>query len=213
MCGIIGYLGSDIFVPYIVDGLRLLLNRGYDSVGISTILGDVLKTIKHASTNDFNSLEIVEKEVLEENFTSSIGIGHTRWATHGSKTSTNAHPHGDTKDRISIVHNGIIENYHELKNYLIELGYTFKSKTDTEVISVFIGKYLDDGETIIEAISNTIQQLQGTWALVIIHKDFPNKMWITRNGSPLLLGMEDEYIMVASEQIAFGNYIEKYNYC
>jgi len=210
MCGIIGYLGSEIFVPYILDGLRLLLNRGYDSVGISTILGDVLKTIKHASTNDFNSLEIVEKEVLNENFNSSIGIGHTRWATHGAKTSTNAHPHGDTKDRISIVHNGIIENYHELKNYLIELGYTFKSKTDTEVISVFIGKYLDDGQTIIEAISTTIQQLQGTWALVIIHKDFPNKMWITRNGSPLLLGMEDEYIMVASEQIAFGNYIEKY---
>jgi glucosamine--fructose-6-phosphate aminotransferase (isomerizing) len=210
MCGIIGYLGSDIFLSYIISGLKLIQNRGYDSVGISTINNSSLNTIKFASTNTHDSLDKLEKETTNLNWESTIGIGHTRWATHGGKTDINAHPHHDNLDRIALVHNGIIENYAELKKSLIEKGYNFKSATDTEVIAIQIGYWLDRGLLMQEAIKETIKILKGTWALSIIHVDYPNKMWITRNGSPLLLGIQDNFVIVASEQIAFGNYINRY---
>ena len=211
MCGIVGYLGSHFFCEYIIQGLKLLQNRGYDSVGISSIVNGEINTIKYASsyyTND--SIDRLETKMKEVNYNTTIGIGHTRWATHGGKTDENAHPHNDEKNRISLVHNGIIENCQELKKMLIDEGYTFRSQTDTEVIAILIGKYLDLNYRMENAINETLRQLLGTWALVIIHSDFPNKMWITRNGSPLLLGIEEDHIMVASEQIAFGNYIKKY---
>jgi glucosamine--fructose-6-phosphate aminotransferase (isomerizing) len=210
MCGIIAYLGNDIFTDYVLTGLTLLQNRGYDSVGISYIENQEIKTIKYASTNTNNSLEKLKGILLKENISSHCGIGHTRWATHGGKTDINSHPHNDNLDRISIVHNGIIENFRELKKKLIENGYFFKSQTDTEVIAVLIGYYLDNGEIIENAIKKTLEELTGTWALVITYKEFPNKIWITRNGSPLLLGLEEDYIMVVSEQIAFSNYMKKY---
>jgi glucosamine--fructose-6-phosphate aminotransferase (isomerizing) len=133
MCGIIGFLGTDSFVEYVISGLKLIQNRGYDSVGIGTIgLDSTLQIIKYASTNTFNSLEQVEQAIrLKPNdFKSNIGIGHTRWATHGGKTDINAHPHTDSKARIALVHNGIIENWAELKTQLITQGYTFKSSTE-----------------------------------------------------------------------------------
>jgi glutamine---fructose-6-phosphate transaminase (isomerizing) len=211
MCGIVGYLGNDNYKDYILSGLKLLQNRGYDSVGIGCILNETLETIKFASTNTNDSLSLLENELLVcQKTQTNLAIGHTRWATHGGKTNINAHPHHDNKDRISLVHNGIIENYNELKTTLIQEGYSFRSQTDTEVIAVLIGKYLDIGENMESAIKKTIEELSGTWALVIIHKDFPNKIWIIRNGSPLLLGMDDEFIMVASEHIAFGNYCKTY---
>jgi glutamine---fructose-6-phosphate transaminase (isomerizing) len=211
MCGIVGYLGASCFTDYILSGLTLLQNRGYDSVGVSYISDNVIKTIKFASTNTYDSLETLKTEVLSNiSDTPRVAIGHTRWATHGAKTDINAHPHHDGLNRISLVHNGIIENYHELKTRLLVQGYSFKSQTDTEVVSILIGKYLDDGLAVNEAIKCTIAELSGTWALVIIHRDFPDKIWATRNGSPLLLGMEDDFVMFASEQIAFVNYIKKY---
>jgi len=211
MCGIIGYLGNTECNESILNGLRLLMNRGYDSIGISTIINGELSTLKYAN-DGINELSIdsLEQQLSRDTNTSNIGIGHTRWATHGSKTVINAHPHADNKHRISLVHNGIIENYAELKRDLLNEGYTFLSQTDTEVISVMIGKYLDDGKYMITAIENTINRLSGTWALVVLNKDIPNKIWITRNGSPLLLGIEDEYVIIASEQIAFGNKIKNY---
>lgn len=225
MCGIIGYLGSDNFQEYILCGLKLLQNRGYDSVGVTTInqtneLNGTLQTIKFASsdTNTNNSLQILETELLSGKFCGTaaidkqiqVAIGHTRWATHGGKTQINAHPHHDNKDRIALVHNGIIENFQEIKNGLLAERYTFKSQTDTEIVAVLLGKFLDTGIAVDAAIQKTVAELSGTWALVILHRDFPNKMWITRNGSPLLLGLDDDFVMVASEQIAFGNYIKKY---
>jgi len=210
MCGIIGYLGLDSYKEFIISGLKLLQNRGYDSVGISCISNGELNTIKFASKTTCDALDILEKKVKEDSIISSCAIGHTRWATHGGKTDINAHPHHDNSNKIALVHNGIIENFDELKQKLLEKGYVFKSQTDTEIIAILIGYYINNGEPIVNAIQKTIEELVGTWALVIIHADYPNKMWITRNGSPLLLGMEDEYIMIASEQIAFGNYIKKY---
>ena len=221
MCGIVGYLGSEAFQEYILCGLKLLQNRGYDSVGVCSIVDGQLNTIKHASSDTNNSLQILEEELLEEGSVKSntencstnavqSAIGHTRWATHGGKTKINAHPHHDNKDRIALVHNGIIENFQELKTKLLQEGYFFRSQTDTEVVAVLLGKFLDQGLSMDIAIQKTVAELSGTWALVILHRDFPNKLWITRNGSPLLLGLDDNFIMVASEQIAFGNYIQKY---
>lgn len=229
MCGIIGYLGANGFVDYVISGLKLIQNRGYDSVGIGTISINTkylsnkepegtnnsesvssLQIIKYASTNTFNSLDQVEKVALEAGFTSNIGIGHTRWATHGGKTDINAHPHTDSKGRIALVHNGIIENFDELKSELIKSGYKFKSSTDTEVIAIQIGYWLDQGFTTCESISKTIGMLTGTWALAIIDKTNPSKLWVTRNGSPLLLGFDDSLVMVVSEQIAFGSHVNQY---
>jgi glucosamine--fructose-6-phosphate aminotransferase (isomerizing) len=210
MCGIIGYLGNDSFINYILSGLQLIQNRGYDSVGIATINNNELNIIKYASTNTFNSLETVIQRINSIDCSGNIGIGHTRWATHGGKTDINAHPHTDMNDRIALVHNGIIENYLDLKNDLISKGYTFRSSTDTEVISVQIGYWLDQGLDTTDAISRTVEMLNGTWALVIIDKNDPLKLWITRNGSPLLLGLDDSFVMIASEQIAFGPYINRY---
>lgn len=210
MCGIVGYLGKEPYVEYVLAGLKLLQNRGYDSAGIATVYGGELFTKKFASTNVNDSLELLEREIQINTIDSYAAIGHTRWATHGSKTNVNAHPHHDNSNRIAIVHNGIIENFQELKDSLKTEGYIFRSQTDTEVIAVLIGKHLDDGLSMEKAIEHTISQLSGTWALVIINKSYPNKLWVTRNGSPLLLGLEEEFIMVASEQSAFSNFIKKY---
>lgn len=210
MCGIIGFLGSYNFKKYLQSGLELLQNRGYDSVGIAFITeNSKLETIKFANENH-DSLKMLEENMREISEESYLGIGHTRWATHGPKTKTNAHPHQDNDKKLAIVHNGIIENYSQLKKTLTEEGYFFLSQTDTEVISVIIGKFLKEGSDMNDAIQKTTSILSGTWALAIIHEDYPNKLWITRNGSPLLLGMEEDYVMIASEKIAFSNYITKY---
>ena len=211
MCGIVGFLGNENPTKFVIEGLTLLQNRGYDSVGISCIINNKLQTIKYASTNTYNSIDLLKESIqISKEQNTQISIGHTRWATHGSKTDINAHPHHDNKNRIALVHNGIIENYQELKKQLLQDQYIFHSATDTEIIAVLIGKYLDNGESMLLAIQKTIEQLKGTWALLIIHHDYPNKIWTSCNGSPLLLGIEESFIMVASEQIAFNNYIKQY---
>lgn len=217
MCGIIGYLGNENSTQFVVEGLTLLQNRGYDSVGISSIANNELQTTKFASTNTHNSIDLLKNQIESQLKTSpspnpNISIGHTRWATHGSKTDLNAHPHHDNKNRISLVHNGIIENFHELKLDLIEKGYFFISQTDTEIIAVLIGFYLDNHHSMIESVKMTVNRLKGTWALLIVNREHPNKLWMTRNGSPLLLGLglDEDFVMVASEQIAFHNHIKQY---
>jgi glucosamine--fructose-6-phosphate aminotransferase (isomerizing) len=209
MCGIIGYLGSSDYKNFILSGLKLLQNRGYDSVGVSIIHQNTIKTTKFASTVTNDAVELLESEINKNDISANLAIGHTRWATHGKKTDNNAHPHNDNKNRISLVHNGIIENYYDLKTELMEEGYFFKSETDTEVIAILIGKYLDHEESIENAIRLTIGRLTGTWALIIIHKDY-DKLWVAKNGLPILLGFHNDFIMIASEQIAFSNFVKRY---
>jgi len=209
MCGIVGYLGIENYYDYIINGLKLLQNRGYDSAGITYIYDNNLTTKKYSSSQISNSIELLENNIdLKQE--SSIAIGHTRWATHGTINNINAHPHHDNKNMFSIVHNGIIENFHFIKNDLLKEGYHFLSQTDTEVISVLLGKFYALENNIEKAIEKTVNKLQGTWALVIIHKDFPDQIWFTRNGSPLLLGIDDQFVLIVSEQLAFNNSIKKY---
>jgi len=209
MCGIVGYLGTTPEgIDAVVEGLTILQNRGYDSVGVSTIVNNKLQTNKHASTISTNAIKLLRTTVKPTR--STIAIGHTRWATHGSKTDVNAHPHHDSRNRIALVHNGIIENFQELKQELVEAGYAFRSSTDTEVISILIGSLLDKGETILDSIKKTVDRLKGTWALVIIHKTYPNMLWAVRNGSPLLMGVNTQCVMVASEASAFHQYVNNY---
>jgi glucosamine--fructose-6-phosphate aminotransferase (isomerizing) len=211
MCGIIAYVGEHDSKKFILSGLKLLQNRGYDSAGISFIQENKIETIKFASSDTNNAIFLLESEIdkYTDGKKSCLAIGHTRWATHGKKSIINTHPHQDNKNRIALVHNGIIENYLELKNQLINEGYFFRSDTDSEVIAVILGKHLDKGESIELAIQQTLDSLEGNWALAIIHKDY-DCLWVSRNGLPLLIGINENLVMIASENIAFSGNIATY---
>ena len=209
MCGIICVLGSTKLVDLLIYGLTVLKNRGYDSCGVCYIERDMLEYAKYITPQ---CLKLLKTELCRRNVCSSIGIGHTRWATHGRVTELNAHPHFDNNHRLALVHNGIIENAFELKNELKTHGYVFYSQTDTEVIAVLTGYFLDQGNDVREAIEYTVKRLRGTWALVFLHRDYANTLWMTRNGSPLLLGTDPETntVIVASENTAFGTCVQRY---
>ena len=189
--------------------LEQLQNRCYDSAGISTINDSTFIVNKHASNNKTSALDILAN-ILDYHKNSINGIAHTRWATHGPKTDINSHPHLSMDNMFSIVHNGIIENYDVLKSNLIKEGYEFKSETDTEVIVNLISHLFKETENVLEAIQLTIEQLQGTWGLVIQYLDEPEKLYCTRKGSPLLVGENDKFAMVVSEQSGFCNLMDNY---
>ena len=211
MCGIVGYLGMDKqAIKAVLNGIQLLQNRGYDSAGVSQIIEGELSTTKCASTHTYSAIDNLQNILLYDNIETTLSIGHTRWATHGAKTDVNAHPHHDSKNRIALVHNGIIENFQQIKTELVIKGYSFRSSTDSEVVAVLIGSLLEEGKTMLEAVNLAVSKLTGTWALLIIHRDSPDKLWVVRNGSPLLLGTNTHCLMVASEPIAFHQYINQY---
>ncbi|KAL7066680.1 glucosamine--fructose-6-phosphate aminotransferase, isomerizing family protein [Cryptosporidium serpentis] len=210
-CGIVGYMGSGNAQSILIQGIEILQNRGYDSCGMSTLDGrGGLFTTKFASSDNGDAVEHIKnisKDVHEHH---NIGIAHTRWATHGGKTDLNAHPHQDYKNRISLVHNGTIENYLSLKEELVHKGIHFLSETDTEVIANLIGSYLDEGKGFSEAVESALSRLQGTWGIAVLHRDYPNVMILARHGSPLLVGVQSDHIYVASETSALANYTNQY---
>jgi glutamine---fructose-6-phosphate transaminase (isomerizing) len=221
MCGITAYLGSESAFGYILESLSLLQNRGYDSAGICTINeNNNYVNHKYASTVDKTAIQLLEKyKDLHSNNT--IGIGHTRWATHGAKTDTNAHPHFDSSNQICVVHNGIIENYLEIKARLVKEGYSFISQTDTEVIPKLLEYYLrlelvrnnnnyDDIDFENNVLKKAISELQGTWAIVILFKHTSNKLYLCKNGSPLVLGIDTHFALISSEQLSLSRYFNHY---
>jgi glucosamine--fructose-6-phosphate aminotransferase (isomerizing) len=210
MCGIVAYLSENKeAINYLINGLIILQNRGYDSSGVCTIdKNSNLITTKYASTDKESSIHMLQNNTFPH-LSHNIGIAHTRWATHGPKTDYNAHPHIDCKNRVALVHNGIIENYKELKEMLQQNNFTFSSDTDSEVIANLISFYLDKYE-ILDAINHTISQLRGTWGLAILYNKDPDHLYISRNGSPLLVAYDNNFIMVASESSAFSQYTNKY---
>ena len=203
MCGIIALLSlnGDTTVKMLLDGLKQLQNRGYDSAGICT-MNNNFSLLKYASTKDLDSIK--KLELNKENiFDSSIGIAHTRWATHGGKTDENSHPHISFNNKVALVHNGIIENYSSLKLSLESEGITFKSQTDTEVISNLIAFNYDKSGDFTQAIKESIKMMSGTWGLAIMNLDEPNKLYCVRHGSPILVSEDDDTVMISSEQSGF----------
>lgn len=209
MCGITGFIGNEDAFSQILAGLYQLQNRGYDSAGISVIENGEIYTHKFASGDTTSALTRLAEFKNHYN-AGQIGIGHTRWATHGAKTDTNSHPHVSHDGLFSLVHNGIIENYQEIKQDLHEKGIELKSQTDTEVIVNLISVYFAECGEVERAIQKTIQELKGTWGIAVLYKDEPNKLYCTRHGSPLLVGVDGNRAMVTSEQSGFCNQFGKY---
>ena len=196
MCGIVGYIGSKPVVPVLLEGLKRLEYRGYDSSGISLIDGGRITT--HKIAGKISNLE----KLLSENgeMKGEVGIGHTRWATHGAPTTMNAHPHHDSRARISLVHNGIIENYRYLKAQLEEAGVVLETDTDTEVLTQLVGHYY--GGSLEDAVRLALKRVEGTYGIAVICAEEADKIVVARNGSPLLIGLGNDENFVASDVAA-----------
>src|SRR5258708_16071913 len=202
MCGIVGYVGKKRVVPVIIDGLKKLEYRGYDSAGIA-VAGNGnngAMQVRRAEGKLRNLEEVIRLKPLDGTY----GIGHTRWATHGRPTEENAHPHRDCTGKIVVVHNGIVENYLALKKKLIEEGHKFVTETDTEVIAHLIEKDFyrtsnGRGASLEEAVRNTVKQLTGVFALGVLAEEEPNKIVAARNGPPVVIGLGKDEYFVASD--------------
>ncbi len=188
MCGIVGYIGNKKAQPILIEGLSKLEYRGYDSAGLTVLQGQTMKTVKNKGR--VKELEnILKKESLE----GTIGIAHTRWATHGKPSSVNSHPHNDNAHTFSVVHNGIIENYQELRSFLGNHGYEFLSQTDTEIIPNLIHYHFEQEKSqtqsgFLRAVSKTCNMLKGSYAIGIISTYFPENLIVARKDSPLVIG-------------------------
>jgi glucosamine--fructose-6-phosphate aminotransferase (isomerizing) len=190
MCGIVAYTGRRNATPILIDGLRSLEYRGYDSAGIFLASKGALKAV-----GPVNNLA----EKITDSFSGTAGISHTRWATHGVPSEANAHPHSDEAGKVWIVHNGIIENYKELKGMLQVLGYKFVSETDSEVVAHLIAHKLKEGLKVEQAINQTLKEIRGTYGLAIVYDKEPEKIFAARMGSPLVIGLGDGENFIASD--------------
>jgi glucosamine--fructose-6-phosphate aminotransferase (isomerizing) len=203
MCGIIGYCGHRPAVPLVIEGLRRLEYRGYDSAGVSFVAGRELKVIRAEG-----KLAALEQKLAAMNvFSATSGMGHTRWATHGAPVEKNAHPHLDHEGRLALIHNGIIENYQEIKAELLAEGCTFRSDTDSEVLVNLIAKCLKEtGGDVTRAISKALSRVEGAYAIVLMSLDHPGTLWATRVASPLVMGVGTGENFFASDIPAFLPY-------
>jgi glutamine---fructose-6-phosphate transaminase (isomerizing) len=208
MCGIVGYIGDKNASEVLIKGLKRLEYRGYDSAGLALINGhlDIVKGMGKVSN--------LETMVNSQNLLGRIGIGHTRWATHGEPNDINSHPHLSQSGKIAVVHNGIIENYTSLKKKLTEKGRVFHSDTDTEVIAQLIEEILENGNAncFEKAIQLALKQIVGTYGIAIVNSDNPEKIYVARKGSPLLIGIGDNEMFIASDASPIVEYTKKVIY-
>ena len=203
MCGIIGYTGKTEAVPKLLDGLERLEYRGYDSAGIALPINGKLEIRKHVG-----EIKNLEKIIGDDGFDSSVGIGHTRWATHGVPSDVNAHPHANADDSIAIVHNGIIENYQEIKEWLIrEKGVVFKSETDSEVIAHLIGVFYEGD--LLKAVNKAVAEMRGAYAVCAIAAAEPDKIVAVRKDAPLVAGIGKGFNFIASDIPALLKYVRQ----
>src|SRR6476620_2028445 len=193
MCGIIGYIGDKQVLPILIDGLRRLEYRGYDSAGVAVVKNGSIELRRSAG-----KLARLEEAIAGSPLDGEYGIGHTRWATHGRPTEENAHPHRDCTGRIVVVHNGIIENYLDLKKQLQKEGHTFVTETDTEIVAHLVEREMkDDG--LENAVRGALLLMRGHFALVRISADDPEKIVTVRNGPPIVVGLGEGEFFVASD--------------
>ena len=203
MCGIVGYIGKQKAVPILIDGLKSLEYRGYDSAGIALLSNEKIDVIK-----DKGRVSNLESDSLINTLKSTIGIGHTRWATHGIPSKINSHPHLNNKQTIAVVHNGIIENYNELKAKLLKNNYKLLSETDSEVIPNLID--LNNKGNILEAISKTLKELKGSYALGIISTELPDKIIIAKKNNPIVIGKGQNEFFIASDIPAIAKHTQDF---
>lgn len=198
MCGIIGYAGTRDAGPILLSGLKALEYRGYDSAGVASVCGNCIQVRK-----DVGRIDGLEAKLLFSQLPGKAGIGHTRWATHGCVSKENSHPHVSCEGKIAVAHNGIIENFEELKFRLMDAGHTFVSETDTEVIPHLIEAEYHKGVSSEEAVRSAVSQLKGAFAILVLFLDHPDKIIAVRKDSPLVLGLADHGIFVASDSTPF----------
>jgi glucosamine--fructose-6-phosphate aminotransferase (isomerizing) len=211
-CGIVGVVGADDASGFIMEGLTILRNRGYDSAGMATLdaTGEDITITKYASRESTaDSIDLLRNN-CSKHIGHVTGIGHTRWATHGGKTDYNAHPHTDQHKRVAVIHNGTINNAYDLKKELLEKGVKFSSETDTEVIAQLIGQYLDKGMDTKDAVVHALGRCDGSWGLAVISKNNPQEIIAACNGSPLMIGLGQNKMYIASEISAFSKYTKNY---
>lgn len=204
MCGIVGAVARDNIVPVLLDGLRRLEYRGYDSAGIAVLEGNSLKRVRRVG-----KVKELESAVKEQRVDATTGIAHTRWATHGEPNEANAHPHA-SGEKIALVHNGIIENYESLRANLKTLGFEFDSDTDTEVIAHQIHHFIKQGQDLFAAVQETCKLLEGAFSLCILSKDEPGRLIGARRGSPLIIGLGGEDNYIASDIMALLSVTKRY---
>lgn len=212
MCGIIAYVGKREVRPILIDGLSRLEYRGYDSAGIAILTGEEIEITKKAGR-----ITELARHVAQRKRPASIGISHTRWATHGEPTDVNAHPHTDESGKLALVHNGVIENYQILKRQMIADGHTFKSATDTEVLAHLIGKHYAAVETLgdeklLEAVRRALREVKGTYGIAVLHQDHPGLIIGARRGSPLVIGIGEGEMFICSDANALLPYTQKVVY-
>lgn len=203
MCGIVGYIGKQKAVPILINGLKSLEYRGYDSAGIALLSNEKIDVIK-----DKGRVSNLESDSLINTLKSTIGIGHTRWATHGIPSKINSHPHLNNNQTIAVVHNGIIENYNELKAKLLKNNYKLLSETDSEVIPNLID--LNNNGNILEAISKTLKELKGSYALGIISTELPDKIIIAKKNNPIVIGKGQNEFFIASDIPAIAKHTQDF---
>ena len=194
MCGIVGYIGSKNCIPLLIEGLKRLEYRGYDSAGIG-----IINNGKSVIVKKKGKVTELQNRLDELNLNANIGLGHTRWATHGIPNEVNAHPHTNSEETLFLIHNGIIENYKTLKKILIHKGYNFQSETDTEVIAHLIDSFLKKGYDIFKSTQLALQEVEGTYGLAIIYSKEPDRIIAARKGSPLIIGIGDNENFIASD--------------
>ena len=205
MCGIIGLVSDKEVSPTLLEGLKRLEYRGYDSSGIATVNNNKIERVRSKG-----NLSYLEEKLLNTSLPGNIGIGHTRWATHGTPEEKNAHPH--ITDKVAVVHNGIIENNNQLRNQLIESGVEFSSDTDTEVVGHIITSYLKSGLNSYDSIRATMNDIKGTYALGVLVANDPSKLYAVRGGSPLAIGSSDSENYIGSDTYSLSAYSDKITY-
>src|SRR5688500_14342898 len=213
MCGIIGYVGKQSAAPILLEGLRRLEYRGYDSAGIAILNGGTLQLLKRKGKIDDGLAKVVAREKVE----GSLGLGHTRWATHGPPSDENSHPHHDQSGRIAVVHNGVIENYEQIRERLKD--HTFRSATDTEVLAHLIGEHYEkvkkgtadaaancntEAHPLAQAVMNALREVIGAYGIGVVCADFPDVVVGARRGSPLIVGVSEGEHFLASDANAIA---------
>ena len=203
MCGIVGYVGSKQATPVLINGLKKLEYRGYDSAGIAVLSENSDEILVRKSKG---ALKFLEKKIADEVIKGSVGIGHTRWATHGEPSDLNSHPHTNVSGTIAVVHNGIIENYAKLKAWLQDQGVVFKSQTDTEVIAHLINYFYEKDGELFKAVLETLHKLEGSYALGVLCTKYPDRIIAARKESPLIVGLGKGENFIASDVPAVLEY-------